>query len=245
MKKKIFIFLFVTILLIGCGPKDVKADKKLIGTLSSSMDNQTLKSTIEIEYNSESGVATYGIFKTKYSGLEKTVTNNEILAELINRQSIDEQIEGIEVSLEVTDTSFDFEEKWDYNKVDMVAVKEADEQQISFIENDKYSITKIKEFYKKQKCSNDVIISASPEFLIAEVSKMLGVRYIASKVNTTTGALESKNCRGSEKVRRFKEQYPYENIENFYSDSLSDIFMAKESKRAYLIKGNTIIEWRV
>lgn len=104
---------------------------------------------------------------------------------------------------------------------------------------------KIKEFYKKQKCSNDVIISASPEFLIAEVSKMLGVRYIASKVNTTTGALESKNCRGSEKVRRFKEQYPYENIENFYSDSLSDIFMAKESKQAYLIKGNTIIEWRV
>ena len=77
------------------------------------------------------------------------------------------------------------------------------------------------------------------------VSKMLGVRYIASKVNTTTGALEGKNCRGSEKVRRFKEQYPYENIENFYSDSLSDIFMAKESKRAYLIKGNTIIEWRV
>lgn len=150
LKKKIFIFLFVTILLIGCGPKDVKADKKLIGTLSSSMDNQTLKSTIEIEYNSESGVATYGIFKTKYSGLEKTVTNNEILAELINRQSIDEQIEGIEVSLEVTDTSFDFEEKWDYNKVDMVAVKEADEQQISFIENDKYSITKIKEFYNKQ-----------------------------------------------------------------------------------------------
>mgnify|MGYP002511830892 CR=1 FL=1 len=72
------------------------------------------------------------------------------MAELINRQSIDEQIEGIEVSLEVTDTSFDFEEKWDYNKVDMVAVKEADEQQISFIENDKYSITKIKEFYNKQ-----------------------------------------------------------------------------------------------
>ena len=32
----------------------------------------------------------------------------------------------------------------DYNKVDMVAVKEADEQQISFIENDKYSITKNK-----------------------------------------------------------------------------------------------------
>ena len=71
IEKKDFYFLFVTILLIGCGPKDVKADKKLIGTLSSSMDNQTLKSTIEIEYNSEKCVATYGIFKTKYSGLEK------------------------------------------------------------------------------------------------------------------------------------------------------------------------------
>ena len=107
------------------------------------------------------------------------------------------------------------------------------------------NIVKIKEFYNKQKCSNDVIISASPEFLIAEVSKRLGVCYIASKVNCITGALESPNCRGMEKVKRFREQYPYENIEKFYTDSISDIFMAKEAKQAYIVKGNTIKEWRV
>lgn len=150
LKKKSFIFLFIAILLTGCGPANLKADKKLIGTLNSSVDNQTLKSTIEIEYNSESGIAIHGTFKTKYDGLEKTMTNNSILANLINRQSIDEQIEGVKVFLEVTDTSFDFEEKWDYNEIDIVEAIEADEQQKSFIENDKYSITKIKEFYDKQ-----------------------------------------------------------------------------------------------
>ena len=107
------------------------------------------------------------------------------------------------------------------------------------------NIVKIKEFYNKQKCSNDIIIYASPEFLIAEVSKRLGVCHIASKVNYITGALESPNCRGMEKVKRFREQYPYENIEKFYTDSISDIFMAKEAKQAYIVKGNTIKEWRV
>lgn len=150
MKNKVCIFLFVMILLAGCGPTNVKADKILIGTLNSSMDNQTFNATFEIEYNSESGIATHGTFKIKYDGLEKTITNNDILSNLINRQSIDEQIEGVEVSLEVTDTSFDFQEKWDYNKVDVEESVEADDKQKSFIENDKYSITKIKEFYNNQ-----------------------------------------------------------------------------------------------
>lgn len=107
------------------------------------------------------------------------------------------------------------------------------------------NIKKIKMFYKKQKCANDVIISASPDFLIAEVSKRLEVQYIASKVNSITGILESPNCYGNEKVKRFKEQYPYGNIERFYSDSISDIFMAKEAKQTYIVKENTIKEWRV
>ncbi len=106
-------------------------------------------------------------------------------------------------------------------------------------------IKKIKNFYKEQKCSNDLIISASPEFLIARACKILGVQYIASKVNITTGVLESANCRGEEKVKRFQEQYPNETIEKFYSDSMSDIFMAKKAKQAFLVRGDVIREWRI
>ena len=103
----------------------------------------------------------------------------------------------------------------------------------------------IKDFYYQQKCFDDFIVSASPDFLIAEVCKRLEVQHIASKVNPITGVLESANCRGKEKVRRFRELYPKVQIENFYSDSISDIFMAKEAQQAFLVKNNVIQKWRI
>lgn len=150
MKKKIWIMLCISFLLIACGPSKVKADKKLVGTLNSTIDNQTLVSTVEIEYDSDDNTVVKGTFKTKYDNLEKTQTNNNILANNINRQTIIEQLEGVEVSANVTDISFDFEEEWDYNSVDIKAALEADEEQKNFIENDKYSLEKIKAYYEKQ-----------------------------------------------------------------------------------------------
>ena len=150
MKKKIWIILCISFLLTACGPSKVKADKKLIGTLNSTLDNQTLVSTVEIEYESDDNAVAKGTFKTKYDNLEKTQTNSNILADNINRQTIIEQLEGVEVSANVTDISFDFEEEWDYNTVDVKEAIEADEEQKNFIENDKYSLEKIKAYYEKQ-----------------------------------------------------------------------------------------------
>ena len=45
-----------------------------------------------------------------------------------------------------------------------------------------------------------MIISASPEFLIAPIANQLGVRYIASKLNPETGTYDGLNCYGDEKV---------------------------------------------
>ena len=150
MKKKIWIMLCISFLLTACGPSKVKADKKLIGTLNSTLDNQTFVSTVEIEYDSDDNAVAKGTFKTKYDNLEKTQTNNNILADNINRQTMIEQLEGVEVSANVTDISFDFEEEWDYNIVDVKEAIEADEEQKNFIENDKYSLEKIKAYYEKQ-----------------------------------------------------------------------------------------------
>ncbi|MGN0453734.1 MAG: HAD-IB family phosphatase [Ruminococcus sp.] len=103
---------------------------------------------------------------------------------------------------------------------------------------------KIKSRYIKAKKSDDVIISASPEFLLAPICKELGIPCpIASKVDCKSGVYTGINCHGEEKVRRFREIYPDSRIENFYSDSKSDAPMAKQAERAYLVKGDNISNW--
>ena len=103
---------------------------------------------------------------------------------------------------------------------------------------------KIKEWYLQQKKEDDVIISASPYFLLAEISKRLGVNsVIASEVDKHTGITTGLNCRDVEKVRRFNEIFQDAQIDNFFSDSLSDTAMAKRSKYSFIVKGETVIPW--
>ena len=85
------------------------------------------------------------------------------------------------------------------------------------------------------------VISASPEFLLEKICKKIGIeKVIASKVNSDTGKFTSENCYGEEKVKRLnKEEKNYE-IENFYTDSFSDKFLAKLSQNSYLVKKNNI-----
>ncbi len=103
---------------------------------------------------------------------------------------------------------------------------------------------KIKAFYKKQQRKDDVIISASPEFLLAPICQKLGIQYLmASRVNPETGVYDGINCHGKEKVRRFYEVFPDGVIDNFYSDSHSDDPLAEISKRAFIVKKEVHKNW--
>lgn len=105
-------------------------------------------------------------------------------------------------------------------------------------------ISKIKPFYLKQQKSDDIIISASPEFLLAPACKTLGIKYLmASVVDKKTGKYNGINCHGAEKVRRYKERFKDNQIDEFYSDSYSDTPLAKISKKAYIVKGNQLYKW--
>lgn len=99
---------------------------------------------------------------------------------------------------------------------------------------------KIKKWYLNQKNDTDLIISASPEFLISKFCKELNVNYIATKVDEKNGKFLSKNCYGIEKVNRFQEEYKTTKINNFYSDSMSDKPMMNISKNSYLVKKDDI-----
>lgn len=64
------------------------------------------------------------------------------------------------------------------------------------------NIDKIKPFYKNQQQKDDVIISASPEFLLAPICKTLKINYLmASVVDEHTGKYSGINCHGEEKSK--------------------------------------------
>ena len=105
----------------------------------------------------------------------------------------------------------------------------------------------VEKWYLEIKRDDDVIISASPEFLLAECCKRLGIKHlIASVVDPKTGKYEGLNCYGAEKPKRFDRRLGSESrerIEGFFSDSYSDAPMAVIAKKAYLIKKHTPTEW--
>lgn len=103
----------------------------------------------------------------------------------------------------------------------------------------------IKQFYIAQQKADDLIISASPYFLLRPICERLGIKnLIASDVNPETGEYTGENCHGEEKVRLFRERCS-EEIDDFYSDSQSDLPLARIAKQAFLVKGDTIENWRI
>lgn len=103
---------------------------------------------------------------------------------------------------------------------------------------------RIFQWYYKNQREDDVVISASPEFLLEPVCQRLGIRtLIASRVDKKSGMFEGKNCHDTEKVRRFYEAFPEGMIDEFYSDSLSDAPMAKIAKNPCLIKKGNVEKW--
>lgn len=103
---------------------------------------------------------------------------------------------------------------------------------------------RVKPFYRETHRSDDVVISASPQFLIEPACEKLGVACkMGSPVDKRTGRFSGANCHGREKVRRFYEVFPDGKIDTFYSDSHSDDPLAEIAARAVLVKGDKLLPW--
>lgn len=104
---------------------------------------------------------------------------------------------------------------------------------------------RIAAWYRAVHSKDDIVISASPEFVVRPLTDRLGIELIASPMDKHTGKMYGPNCHGEEKVRRFYEAHPGAVTEAFYSDSLSDTPMARIAQKAYLIvdKGQTPVPW--
>lgn len=102
----------------------------------------------------------------------------------------------------------------------------------------------IKAWYLEQKRSDDLVISASPTFLLRPVCKRMGIMPpIGTEMEPISGRIIGANCKGKEKVRRFHEKYPEAQIEAFYSDSMTDFSLAELAKEAFFVQGNKRTPW--
>lgn len=101
----------------------------------------------------------------------------------------------------------------------------------------------IRPWYYEQRRPDDLIISASPEFLLRPVSQMLEFALIASPVEQATGLYQGENCHGPEKPRRYRAVYGDAPVDGFWSDSRSDTPMAELAAHAHLVKGDVITDW--
>lgn len=99
----------------------------------------------------------------------------------------------------------------------------------------------IAQWYQQKHQQTDIIISASPEFLLRPIATKLGVKtLIATQMNPKNGAITGKNCQGKEKVRRLTAYNPTIVIDEFYSDSLSDLPLFEQAQQPFVVKGECI-----
>ena len=107
------------------------------------------------------------------------------------------------------------------------------------------NLARVKPFYLRVRREDDVVISASPEFIIRPACEALGVACVlGSPVDARTGRFLGANCHGAEKVRRFYEAFPGGEIDDFYSDSYSDQPLASLAKCAFMVRGERVLPWQ-
>ena len=102
----------------------------------------------------------------------------------------------------------------------------------------------LKGWYLAKDHSRDVIVSASPEFLLAPVCRQLQVfQLIGTRMDKKTGQIQGENCWGKEKLSRLAAWRPEAHLLEFYSDSRSDDPLAQLADRAFLVTGDQIQPW--
>ena len=107
------------------------------------------------------------------------------------------------------------------------------------------NFSRVKAWYPPRHRDDDVVISASPEFLIRPACEKLDIRCVmGSPVDKRTGLFLGPNCHGQEKVSRFRARFPGGRIDEFYSDSRSDAPLGQLAERAFLVRGEKLLPWQ-
>jgi len=99
---------------------------------------------------------------------------------------------------------------------------------------------RIKSWYLKQKRGDDVVVSASPEYLVRAACERLGVRCVASDVDVKTGRTNGRHCHGKSKIDFYRRRFGNEPLLTYYSDSMTDEPMFRFAFKGFFVKGDKI-----
>lgn len=146
----VFMLTASTLLYSGCGDQPPKADSQMLCTYSQSIDGMDYDSTAYFTYVKESGQMISGTITHQYEGYPKDEASNNVLTDMTVRKSILDDIDGVELELNRTDTGFGSKETWDYSKIDLESIIYTDELQEKFIDKNKgyYSQNMAKKYYE-------------------------------------------------------------------------------------------------
>ena len=100
----------------------------------------------------------------------------------------------------------------------------------------------IKAFYRKIQKEDDIIVSACPYCLLSVMTNRLGVKnVISTELDAKTGEI-GEICYHNNKVKMFKKVYGDAEIDEFYTDSMSDKPLMDISKTVFLVDGEKLIK---
>jgi phosphoserine phosphatase len=104
---------------------------------------------------------------------------------------------------------------------------------------------KIKPFYESVRKNDDIIISACPEPMLKIMLNRMGIddsRIIGTEVDLSTGEIGRVNYREN-KAKAFVQLFPDAEIDDFYTDSMSDAPLMELAKRVFMVDGSKITEF--
>ena len=103
------------------------------------------------------------------------------------------------------------------------------------------NMKRIKPWYLEARRDDDIVVSASPYFLVSEACNRLGVKCIATNLDVHA-RLCGKHVYGEQKVVAYKAAFGEQPLATYYSDSMSDIPMFKFAERGLYVKGDKITQ---
>ena len=103
------------------------------------------------------------------------------------------------------------------------------------------NMRKIKKFYLERRQKDDVVMTASFDFLIEPCMRRLGLTHVCcSSADLQTGKI-TRLCFRENKPACFAQLFPKAEAEKFYTDSLNDRPMMLFAKHSFLVKGERVI----
>lgn len=89
----------------------------------------------------------------------------------------------------------------------------------------------------------DLVLSSLPEVLLKPICDWLGLRYLGFFLQESRESEEGRTFQSSEKLARFRKEFPGEVIERFWTAHYSDRQIVLEAEERRMVWGGELLSW--